>query len=50
MTWKYWDEKTNGWSYLEQGTTSDWISLSANEISPMRIQKKNSSIRTILEF
>ena len=31
MTWKYWDEKTNGWSYLEQGTNSYWTPLSTNQ-------------------
>ena len=43
MTWKYWDEKTNDWSYLEQGMNfdldSDSLSHSTNEIS-FEIRKK----------
>ena len=53
MTWKYWDEKTNDWSYLEQGMNfdldSDSLSHSTNEIS-FEIRKKNLSILTIQEY
>ena len=50
---KYWDEKTNDWSYLEQGMNfdldSDSLSHSTNEIS-FEIRKKNLSILIIQEF
>ena len=37
MTWKYWDEKTNDWSYLEQGMNFDHLDSHSMPISTNQI-------------
>ena len=49
MTWKYWDEKTNGWSYLEQGTNSDWTSVSPNKSLESRPSTNQNSKKEFID-